>query len=392
MQAWSLDLHPMVETFRSFIPGLSHSKDKFFHLFLPAPYAIPAGPLPQPMPYVFVSTRTEPNLIIQCVPSKLSLKFDRDAVVPVTQFPKPFSRMRILLSTPCSCPDGFSFTMHETLGDLFNPIDPPAICRRIMEVAPNGDQAISFLQKETSNPKLRDAMKAIDSRLDSMVLNTTTLPDCVETVKAFMDDVADLVFAMPVTKTLPIALRSQLNLTIFNAISTKAHFKLLVAYHEAYHDANARAQQATRFMPPQKPNEAVELALLHLKSILHMPTAYDSIRCVVKFFEGIVSSLPGQEIAADDILPAICAAMAQDLGFGSHVVSFFQYLVDLWPSTGLDEKISYILITCSIAATHLSTLKKAEKPKEPEVPVESPEMAAQREETIDMLENLLDML
>jgi hypothetical protein len=116
--------------------------------------------------------------------------------------------------------------------------------------------------------------------------------------------------------------------------------------------------------------------------------------CVRKFFDAVVRSLPGQEVAADDILPAICVAMAQDASLGSHVVSFFQYLADLWPSTGLDEQLSYVLVTCSIAATHLSHLKNKPPPVvEPEVlPAETEEMAVQREDTIGMLENLLEML
>jgi hypothetical protein len=264
-----------------------------------------------------------------------------------------------------------------------------------MEVAPNGDQAVLFLQKETSNQKLKDAMKAVDTHLESTPLTLANLSDFTDMVKDFMNDIAEIVFSMPVTRVLPIYLRMQLNLVIFNAISTKSHFKLLVAYHQAYHDANVQAQQAMRLIPAAKDDDGIEVAVNYLKNILHMPTPYDAMRCVGKFFDAVVCSLPGNEIAADDILPAICMAMAQDPSFGSHVVSFFQYLVDLWPSTGMDEKLSYVLITCSIAATHLSHLKKEqlikEKPPEPPVDDETDEMLAQRDDTIGMLENLLDM-
>ena len=137
--------------------------------------------------------------------------------------------------------------------------------------------------------------------------------------------------------------------------------------------------------------DQMEIAVIRLHGILHMPTPADSIACVVKFFDDVVRALPGNEIAADDILPAICMAMAKDLSFASHVMSFFQYLVDVWPSSGLDERTTYILTTCAIAASHLAMGVSPEPTPLPPDP-EKEKMKAQTDATIDMLENLLDMI
>jgi hypothetical protein len=105
----------------------------------------------------------------------------------------------------------------------------------------------------------------------------------------------------------------------------------------------------------------------------------------------MVAALPGIEVAADDILPAICLAMTRDLGFGSHVVSLFNYLTEIWPSVGMDDRTTYILVTCSIAAQHLATVQSRPEPPKPQA-VAQPGMSEKTEETIGLLEDLLNCI
>jgi hypothetical protein len=131
----------------------------------------------------------------------------------------------------------------------------------------------------------------------------------------------------------------------------------------------------------------MEQAVRKLHPILHLHSPMDMIRSLVQFFDIMVDALPGRDVAADDILPAICLAMTRDPAFGSHVVSFFSYLTDIWPQTGLDDKITYILVTCSIASQHLAMNGGQE-----EAGHSASVVREKTDETIGMLEDLLNFL
>jgi hypothetical protein len=80
--------------------------------------------------------------------------------------------------------------------------------------------------------------------------------------------------------------------------------------------------------------------------------------------------------------------MQRCTALSSRLVSSFQYLADVWPTEGLDERTTYILVTCSIAASHFASGK---------VPASVPALGAhtidvQTEETIRQLEDLLHNL
>jgi hypothetical protein len=125
--------------------------------------------------------------------------------------------------------------------------------------------------------------------------------------------------------SLPIGIKRQLNLLIFNAVSSKIHYAMMMAFNSAYEGDNKNAQHASRNFPVNiKINVAkMEEAVRQLHNILHLPNPVAIIHCLEVFFDAMVAALPGVEVAADDILPAICLAMTRDVGFGSHVVSFF---------------------------------------------------------------------
>ena len=227
----------------------------------------------------------------------------------------------------------------------------------------------------------------------------------------FINEVAQIVFSIPSIKSLPVATKRELNFLVFNAISAERHYQLLSAYNTAFAKENYTAQENTRNNADNSDGnstklkaEEMEEAVKFLHNVLHLPSPAEMIECIIKFFDHVVAALPGVEVAADDILPAICYAMTKDVGFGSHVVSFFNYLTDIWPTVGLDEKVTYILITCSIAASHLSTKHSTPPPSHRPVPLVSPNDnivnpnappvvdRQQTEDTINMLEDLLNFM
>jgi hypothetical protein len=119
-----------------------------------------------------------------------------------------------------------------------------------------------------------------------------------------------------------------------------------------------------------------------------MPSTHAGIEKVRKFFTGVMEALPDKNAAADDILPAVCDGMQRCTQLAPKLVSSFQYLADIWPQEGLDEKTTYILVTCSIAASHFAS---------GQVPASVPTLGAHTidvntqttDETIRQLEDLL---
>jgi hypothetical protein len=395
MQNWSLDAHPILERFRLLVPGLSHANETQYHIFLSPPFALPRAAPQTPLNYVFVANQSDPNVLHQVSDASCELILSPTRIAPPkkSKLSKSFTEIEILLNETCTSAEGLCYAIHETITDLYNSVSPPPVLRRILSVYLNGDQALKFLQEDTSNPALKKAWTVLDRRWRDMAITDQNLQATVDEVKQAIDEIAELVFRLPVILAMPIAVRSKLNYAIFNAVTTKVHFTLLAAYHHAYDAQNRRAQRAVRLSNPglladKVDPDGLSVALNYLKTgILHMPTAVDAIVCVTKFFDGVVAAMraPGSEIAADDLLPAIILAMGQDTGFCSHAFSFFQYLIDLWPQSGLDDRVTYVLVTCSIAATHLA---RTEDPPPP--PQEQPEATDEKDaETIDLLEDLL---
>jgi hypothetical protein len=157
-----------------------------------------------------------------------------------------------------------------------------------------------------------------------------------------MDRLASAIFASKAIVSLPIGVKRQLNMLIFNAVSSKIHYAMTMAFNAAYENDNKNAQHASRNFPHNIKIDVakMEQAVRQLHNILHLSNPVAIIHCLEVFFDAMVAALPGVEVAADDILPAICLAMTTDVGFGSHVVSFFNHLTEIWPSSGMDESVT----------------------------------------------------
>ena len=395
METWGVDTHPVLESFRRCLHVVPKRDGLFYHLFLSPPYALPPDAPKSPLDYLYVSKADSPTRLVSYADKKKVMDMKNGNLLAVSGFQWP--SIRVLMENHCSSAEGVSFSMIEPLTDIYNPVPPSELCRKVMDVHRDATAATDLLERQLSNPKLRDLMQRIDRKLTTTdEVANDEIDGYVAMMKDMMDEVATAVFDIPEVMSLPIAVKNQMNFLVFNAITSKPHFKLIMAYNRKYHDENVKAQQAMRNRQQVECNmEQMEIAVIRLHGILHMPSPADSIACVVKFFDDVVRALPGNEIAADDILPAICMAMAKDLSFASHVMSFFQYLVDVWPSSGLDERTTYILTTCAIAASHLAMGVSPGPEPTPTAPPPDPEkekMKAQADATIDMLENLLDMI
>ena len=406
MEAWGLDDHPVLDAFRKVLSSVPKNENSYYHLLLSPPHALPESAKTAPLDYLFVSYPKKPNKFILFNNKKKVIEFE-DGIFKAKSGFKKWKTIPQLMENNCTSVEGISFTMRETLTDIYHPVPPSDLCVKIREIWSDCRKSTNFLERETRNPVLKDQMDRINKKLTTTdEVPPSEIDQYIAMMKNMVDTVATTVFQMQSVMDLPIAVKNQMNYMIFNVITAKPHFKLMMAYNTKYHEENIRAQQTIRHRQTVSCDmEKMEMAVGHLHNILHHITPCEAIACIVKFFDGVVAALAvsNAEVAADDILPGICMAMTKDLSFGSHVMSFFQYLAEIWPPTGLDERTSYILTTCAIAASHLAmgpqesrTEEHHASPSGPDCPAPDPSQQHQMEtktnETIGMLENLLDFL
>ncbi|OHT04772.1 hypothetical protein TRFO_06218 [Tritrichomonas foetus] len=393
MRSWSLDDHPVLINFRKVIDCVPHSDGRFYHLFLIPPYSLNNKNINQPLNYVFYSTQIDPNLLQLYGNPKVQMTRINDDLLLGSEFKKnKDKKIPVFFEQPCTSSDGFCFTMYEIFTDIYNPGDAPPFCKRILDIYQDAEQGYNFLEHEIKNyKKLQTILKQASDYIFITQVNEKNYQDFLQRLQVTIDKVCEAVFQLPMCKDLPVYVRTKLNYLIFNSLTAKVHFRLLVAYHTVYKQQNLIAQQNMRKYEIIK-NDEITVAVQLLKNVLHMPTPGDCISCLVKFFDAVVNSLKSDEVAADDILPAICQAMTHDPSFGSHCVSFLTYLSEIWPGQGLDERTSYILITCSIAATHLGTQRNDSSEKKAEQNDNFEVGQKVTGDTIDMLNEMLDFL
>jgi hypothetical protein len=296
------------------------------------------------------------------------------------------------MTSPCSSGD-LQFIIYEVENDFYNPAPIPPICDVILRSSEQAQLAQEFLSEGIPDATVKSIWAGLKGTLFQNRIDAKNKDEVLDQVRAKIDNLATAVFASPATASLPMGIRRHLNLLIFNAVSSKVHYAMMMAFNAADENDNKNAQHASRHFPISIKIDVAKMeeAVKQLHNILHLPNPVAIIRCLEVFFDAMVAALPGVEVAADDILPAICLAMTRDVGFGSHVVSFFNYLTEIWPSSGMDERVTYILVTCSIAAQHLASIKETEiVPERPKVAVDGQANAA--DPTIGLLQDLLDCI
>lgn len=390
MEFWSHDDNLINSKFQRIISTFHNSQNIYYHLFLPPPYSIENEDIVKlnPLKYLFFHKFDgDKNTLICFNDNSNTLLLSEDKIILNKGFPKEI-QIRILSTTQCTSSNGFSYTVHELFNDIYKQVEPPHFCLRIMEVYRDPILSNNFLRNEILNyPKLSNTMKAIDNAVMNTVVNETNFRDFLERMEETIDQICELVFCIPHTKNLPSAVKNMLNYCIFNAVTSKCHFTLLDAYHKAFKNQNIAAQRNSRYYTCKTlSTDKNEVSIQSLKNVLHMSSPCEAIECVCKFFNSVVSKFDGDEIAADDILPAICNAIAHNDFFGTHCVSFLTYLNEIYPDSGINEKTKYILTTCEIAASHLAMFD----PQKDNEKIKKNNIEQKTKETIELLEDLLD--
>ena len=393
MQVWSLDTHPILSEFRIVSKNIVPIPDTYFHLFLP-PQAVTSSKKPED--YFFFANCADPTTLTCFTNHRRKMKLGENEVVAEVGFPENF-KFKILLNSPCSA-NALQFVIYEVENDFYKPAALSPLADLVVRCAKSAQESQHFLSETLGDASVSDYLKTIDKVVFTLEIDSSNRNQVVDDMREWLSQLSSLVFDIPEVKDLPVGTKRVMNTLIFNAVSAKVHFMLVMAFNNAFQEENKKAQYASRFVQANVniDQEKMEEGVRHLRSILHLKNPMDMINCLVLFFDEIVAALPGVDVAADDILPAICLAMTRDLGFGSHVVSFFNYLTEIWPATGMDERVTYILVTCSIAAQHLATMKENDRaiPVSKSLPAmpEVHQMEEKTEETIELLEDLLNCL
>lgn len=385
MENWTLDEHQTLDKFRGIMSSLSVIKNRHFHLFLTPPYASPPKSTTC-QSYLFYTQDSNDNIFINNLSQDIQMHYENGVLTPIKGFATKF-HVNVILTTYCTSVDGVSFNIHEMDNDIYD------TCRQIhplylklLDSYSDPIKSTDFLLKTfPAKSKVVKLVKGIDDAIFSMDINQYNMEDFVQKLHVSIEQVASAVFDIPEINILPVSGKQKLNYLVFNALTSKCHSKLMLAYAAKYDEQNRKAQ---KFMHQHVPTieadqEKLTSAAHMLKGVLSAASPGAAIKQVIQFFDAVVGALPGIDVAADDILPAICVGMTKDYSFSSHVVSFFTYLAEIWPSSGLDERTSYVLVTCSIAAAHLA---------DPPAPPPAPPKDDTTQETIDLLEDLLNSI
>ncbi|KAH0785727.1 hypothetical protein GPJ56_010289 [Histomonas meleagridis] len=342
------------------------------------------GNLTDPLLYLFYEEASNINILKQYGGGKYVLKQENKTLIPVEGFDHQIS-FEILQTTSCTTPSGFTFELTEVAANPFIPSPIPPLCYEIKEGFEKPENAFEFLETRIRSPKLPSVLQELKAKASKTVITVENRYKVIDMMHSYMDEISEIVFNVVPFQFIPTRFKLKTNFIIFYAVANLFHSQLLYVYHEALEKENREAQKAIR-TPTQSKGDPSKLneAASSLRFLYTMKSVDSGLKMLVDFFEGVLKSLPDGEASADDILPAVCDGMARCVKLSSHIVSSFQYLADIWQSEGLDQKITYMLVTCSIGASHL-----AEGPEKPSAP-KIDESQKQTEDTIEMLESILN--
>ncbi|KAH0795222.1 hypothetical protein GPJ56_000898 [Histomonas meleagridis] len=353
MKIIELDSHPLIEAFRTIACNFKNDPSLMYHLLLPPEYNI--GNLTDPLLYLFVEDESNMNILKQYGNGKYVLKQENNILIPIEGFDHKIC-FEILQTTPCSTTNGFTFEMEEVAVNPFIPSPIPPLCNEIQVGYENPSNALQFLKTRIRSPALPAVLQELEAVASKTKITISNRYQVLEMIHSYMDKISDIVFTVVPFHYIPTMFKMRTNFIIFYAVANLFHAKLLKVYHSALEKDNREAQKAVR-EPVSSIGDPVKLdkAATHLRNLHQMKNVESGIKMVTDFFDGVMASLPDANAAADDILPAVCDGMSRYGKNSSYLVSSFQYLAEIWQSDGLDQKITYILVTCSIAASHFAS-------------------------------------
>ena len=389
MKLIELDSHLIIEGFRKEANSLVNHPGEVYHLIVPPEYNIPPD-FSEPLQYLFAESASEQGILRQYGEGKYVLEMRDGKLFPREGFDHSES-CRLLQATPCTTTNGFSFEMHETASNPFMPSPEPPLCDEIQRAFDNPATALEFLRSQIRTNDLKPELENLEKKSRTMEINMKTRDDVVAVMQDAMNRISDIVFEVKPFKYIPTLFKVRTNYLIFYAVTGMFHKQLLAAYHTSMKSENSQAARAMKephesLGDPEKLNLAAEC----LDSLEYMSSVYSGIDMVKKFFDGVLKSLPEKNAAADDILPAVCDGMCR-VSRGQRLASALQYLADVWPPEGLEEKVTYVLTTCAIAASHLAMGRRERKaPVVEKKPAPAP-VPTQDSETIQIIEELLEL-
>ncbi|OHT11184.1 hypothetical protein TRFO_01110 [Tritrichomonas foetus] len=354
MKLVELDSHPLIEKFRKEASNILNEPNMLYHLLLPPEYNIPQD-LCDAILYLFVESTTNLNTWIQYGEGTYQFSCENDQLIPIAGFDHEIP-CAILQTTPCTTTNGFSFDMHEVVINPFMPSPVPPLCNEIKDGFDNPKDALNYLKTRIRSSGLPQAISSLEHAANYSPIGSDNRDEIVALMHENMDKISDIVFEVKPFHYIPTLFKMRTNYIIFYAVTNLFHTKLLKAYHEALSSENSAAQRAIKeYQKSLGDSSKLTVAASHLKDLHNMQSVSAGISMVTQFFEGVLASLPDKNAAADDILPAVCDGMTRCPQFTTHIVSSFQYLADIWSMEGLDERTTYILVTCSIAASHFAS-------------------------------------
>ncbi|KAK8860336.1 hypothetical protein M9Y10_012000 [Tritrichomonas musculus] len=358
MKLFELDSHPLIENFRKTAGNLANDPGILYHFLLPPEYTIPEE-ISDPILYLFLESAGN-NIWIQFGDEKLQILRKGNMLVPSSGFNEDF-KIEILQTTPCTTTNGFSFDMHELTNNPFRPSVPiPPLCDDIKNAFEHPKNSLTFLENKIRSDELPRVINDL-KLLTRKSIDVENKEYIVSKMHEIMDQMSDIIFEVKPFHYIPTIYKMRTNFIIFYAVTSPFHPKLLEVYHKMLDKNNSDAKKAIMLEKDHSVGnqEILRKAAGFISKLYKMPTVSDGIRMVTEFFEQVLSSLPDKNAAADDILPAVCDGLKFCSGeMSEKIVSTFQYLSDIWSMEGLDEKTTYIIVTCSIASTHFSSAEK----------------------------------
>ncbi|EAY11360.1 hypothetical protein TVAG_379420 [Trichomonas vaginalis G3] len=387
MKLLELDCHPLMEAFRKRAADMQPEESVLYHLLLPPEYNIPADMM-NPLLYLFLEKTSEPGVLTQYDNQNCVLKVQNSHLIPVSGFDHN-EKFQILQTTPCTTSAGFGFDMHELGSNPFMPSPIPPLCSEIESGYKNPEKALEFLRVRIRSDKLKPLLDDIENLAHKSTINAKNCQSIVQNLQIYMDKICDAVFEVRPFHYIPTLFKMKTNFIIFYAVVNLFHTKLLNAYHELMKADDSMAEEAVQYQSPSKARpELIDKAGDYIRNLHNSPNIAESISSVTKFFESVVNALPDKNAAADDILPAVCDGISHGRSLSSYIVSTFTYLSEIWPQEGLSERITYILVTCSIAASHFANgVDEYDENNNKKVLVRN-----ERDETIEFIENYLDSI
>lgn len=385
MKLLELDKHPIIEAFRQLPNDFGNDETHAYHLLLPPEYNIDLDHTDVLM-FFFVEDVREPNIFTNYLHN--DIRATREGSILILQG----NQTEILQTTPCTTTAGFSFDMHEIDCNPFQPSPIPPLCNEIKVVVQHPDQCLQFITQRVRSQIVPALVQETQKYSYITDINKNNLRKVVDYIQEKLDRISVAVFDVISFQFIPTPYKIQTNMIIFYAVTSIFHSKLFKAYHEFMAEENATARTAIKTVARSVADlEKLTEAALHLNGLSQMTSAAHGVRMVKEFFEGVMNALPNsQSAAADDILPAVCEGISLSTQLTTHIASTFQYLADIWPSEGLDQKTTYMIITCAIAASHFTYSQPQQElpvPKTMTIQVDQ-----QTEGMIQQLEDILSMI